>query len=128
MLEQSRLNALAFVRDTCGKIIRLGDFESVAGLKIEPTRITLAISRAQSTPHRGFGWHITKRGTSLYSFTLETRTGVWSLADVFTTWTDADELVGEASKPRDSEWEDMCHRPGTTKNPLDNFVRRKQGY
>lgn len=121
-------NPLAFVRDTTGKIIRLGDFESVAGIKVEPARITLAVARAKATPTTGFGWRVVKRGTSLYTFTLDERTQVWSLADVFTTWRDVDELHGEAAAPHDLEWEEMCYRPGTAKNPLDNFARRKQGY
>lgn len=83
-------NPLAFVRDTCGRVIRLDVFESVAGLRTTETTITLAVNRAKSKPRRGMAWQVTKRGTTLYTFT-KSESG-WDLTDTFTVWHDTDEL------------------------------------
>ena len=121
-------NPLAYVRDTCGKIIRLGPFETVAGLRIEPGRITLGINTAKAKPTAGFGWQVTKRGTTLYVFDLDTRTGCWALTSTMPLWWSTDELHAAEVRSRDSEWEEMCHRPGTARTPLDNYGRKIQGY
>lgn len=121
------MHPLAYVRDTTGKIIRLGMFESVAGLKVEESRITLAINTAKVKQVSG-GYQITQRGTTLYTFTLEASTGVWSLTSTFPVCWSTDELHGQPRPARDTEWEELCYRPGSARNPQDNTARRAQGY
>lgn len=87
-------NPLAYVRDTCGKIIHLGMFESVSGLRADQDTITLGINRAQSKPRRGMSWHVSKRGTTLYTF-KRTDSG-WILVDTFTVWWSTDETHAPA--------------------------------
>lgn len=84
------LNPLAVIRDTCHRTIRLDMFEEVTGFRQEPDRIILAVGRAKSKPRRGMAWHVTQRGTTLYTF-RRTETG-WELADTVTVWWSTDEL------------------------------------
>jgi hypothetical protein len=119
---------LAYVRDVTGKIIHLGMFESAGDIKVTDNVITLAVNRAQVKETRGFGWQVTKRGITLYSFRRDERTGVWALTGTVPVWWSTDELHGQPPKVRDAEWEQMCYRPGNARNPLDNLGRQAQGY
>lgn len=118
---------LATVRDITGRIIHLGPFEEAYGIAITPDRITLGIDRAK-VKHTYAGDLITARGKQLYVFDRQP-TGSWSATVGKPLWWSTDELCVTRSRPeRDRAWEAMCHRPGTSKTPLDNSDRQSQGY
>lgn len=120
------LQSLAIVRDMTGKVIRLGMFEEVSGIRQTPTMIVLGINRAKVTETR-FEYRIKQRGTTLYTFAL-TDQG-WELLDTMTVWWSSDEAHAKSHRIKpDSEWAEMCYRPGTSRNPLDNNARKAQGY
>jgi hypothetical protein len=116
---------LAFIRDTCGTIIRLQMFESVNGLRVEDDLIVLSVARAKSTELRR-GHRVTSRGTTLHTWHL----GIdqrWHRGESTTLWWSTDELHAEP-RQRDAEWEQMCYRPGSDRSPMDGPVRVSQGY
>lgn len=125
----SDLKPLARVRDITGKRIQLGMFESVSGLLVTEDRVTLSIERAKVVETHG-EYRIPQRGRTLYTFVPSdfNRSG-WKLADTLTVWWSTDETHARRDrKPTDQEWTDLCHRPGTARNPLDNGARQRQGY
>lgn len=86
----SDLKPLAKVRDMTGKVIRLGMFETIIGLKVEGTSLTLGINRAQVRETRG-EYRIVKRGMTLHVWNL-TPEG-WVACEPFTQWWSTDETV-----------------------------------
>jgi hypothetical protein len=123
----SSVQMLAQIRDLTGKHIHLGPFEEVFGLAMTDDTITLGVNRAK-VEHTFAGDRITKRGRTLYLWNLDAR-GVWHLMDTTSVYWSTDEMhVTRERRQHDSDWEDMCHRPGTSKTPLDNRERQAQGY
>lgn len=85
-------NPLAFIRDVTGKIIHLGMFESVTGLKVTETEIVLGMSRAKVKPKRGYDWQVTERGSILYVFRRKNTEQPWALVDTIAVWWSTEEL------------------------------------
>lgn len=88
------LKPLAQVRDMTGKVVHLGMFESVIGLRTEnlanKKRMTLGINRAKVRETHAT-YQITKRGMTLYVF--ESNDQGWALVNTVTEWWSTDELV-----------------------------------
>lgn len=122
------MNPLAHVRDTTGRIIRLGIFDEVRDMRADDNEIVLSISTARFKELRGPSYRITHRGIILYRFLRDPRTEVWTRVETIPVWWSSDETHGQPSRSRDDEWEQMCYRPGTSRNPLDSPLRKNQGY
>lgn len=121
------LHRLAEVRDLTGKTLWLRPFEAITQVLILDTQVLVGIDRAVSEQMRNTNWRVTKRGKSIYTFDLQLD-GTWVMRPPFTVWWSVAEVHGQPAAPRDLEWEQICHRPGTDKHPLDNLARRAQGY
>ena len=119
---------LAHVRDTTGKIIHLDLFDEVRDMKATEDEIVLTINTARYKQRRRGEYQITKRGVTMYRWMRDSRTESWVLTDVMPVWWSTDEMFGLYDKERDLEWEQMCYRPGTARNPLDGYIRREAGY
>ena len=123
----SDLKALANVRRTTEHTIILREFESVKQIVTLDNEIRVLINRAKSHAARD-GYKITHRGLELINYHFSPGIG-WQVADRFMQWWSTAELVHHAPpRTRDLEWEDLCHRPGSSRNPLDNLARKRQGY
>lgn len=122
----NHLKDLRQVRDTTGHHLRLGVLETVEAIQINPTKIVVLINRVGAKETR-YGFEVFRRGATLHTFVL--REGKWTVVPSITQWWSSAELFTSAPvRERDTEWEDMCHRPGTSRAPLDNTSRRMQGY
>lgn len=124
--------ALAYVRRTTGTSIRLGVLEEVADYKITDSKITVLVRRAEVESRRN-GLVCKRTGVTLYTFTL-TEVGTWKSESPFTCWDDDDPVLHtsstrtEADRRASREWADLCYRPGTPADPMDNLDRKLQGY
>ena len=117
---------LATVRNITGKIIRLGMFEEVYGIAITQTRVTVGINRAKVRSANG-GDTVYMRGKTVLTIDL-TNSG-WKVTQSVPVWWSTDEThVARQPVQPDTEWEDMCYRPGTVTSPMDNAARISQGY
>lgn len=127
----SSIPALVAVRNTVGKIIRLGAHEEVGNYLVTEDRIALKVNRVRCVERR---WDtlITHRGFTVYTWLL--RDGKWTEVPPFTQWWSTDERVtpfvdlSPAERRERETWESDCHRPGTARSPLDSAARQAQGY
>lgn len=125
----STIEAVRAVKSIGCKPPRLGYMESIDQWRMTDTDLTLRVNRVKG---RQVGWggrdfKVTHRGVTLY--TWRWLDGRWVALQPFTFWHEVDELVTSTpARPRDTEWEQMCHRPGTESYPLDNAARKAQGY
>ena len=122
----SDYKALARVRDLTGRRIHLGWLEGVKGYLETDDTLTLAIDRVWLTETRD-ELRIKARGTTLYTWKL-TDQG-WLQVEPFTVrWSIAEVFTKRDQRVPDREWENLCHRPGTSRTPMDNLGRQAQGY
>lgn len=118
--------ALAHVRDLTGRRIHLGQMETVIGVKETHDTLTLGVNRVWFT-ETSTELRIKKRGTTLHTWKL-TDQG-WVMGEPFTLCWSTDEVHTKREvRQRDAEWENLCHRPGTSRTPMDNLGRQAQGY
>ena len=113
--------------------LHLGPEDEVASLHIGDDKCWIIVRRARTVPRRN-GYIVTHRGVQTILFT---RTGP-------TTWQrDQQSIITPLDAPEHhatwpgrtpeehaqrTEWEQLCHRPGTPDYPLDNLDRQRQGY
>jgi hypothetical protein len=113
--------------------LNLGPEDEVQKVVIREDKCWLIIYRARVRTTRN-GYYVTHRGVQTILFT---RTGptTWrrtqqSLMDPLpapehhATWPGR---TPEEHRER-TEWEELCHRPGTHLSPMDNLDRIRQGY
>lgn len=117
----------AKVERTTGYQIKLGMFEEIEKIVLEPEKITVLI-RAVSITETSREWRVQKSGRRLISLTAKAEDHtVWWYSDELTIWDDTSlpTVYTKAESCTDQydrlEWERMCYRPGNAKFPLDNF-------
>ena len=130
MVEPSAtIAALRAVKSLGMKPPRLSYMENISDWRMTDTDLTLRVERVKG---RQVGWagrdfKVTHRGVTIYTWRWIDE--AWVALEPFTHWTPVDELVTSTpARARDTEWEEICYRPGTDKFPLDNADRRAQGY
>lgn len=123
---------LVALRNCTGMTVRIGVFEKATGLRMEADRVLLLVERASITETR-YGLVVKRKGNTIHEFRKQG--DEWIRLKPFTVWYDLDEPEVHVAYPGQTpeeyrakrEWEDMCHRPGTDKSPMDNLARRQQG-
>lgn len=120
---------LAYVARVTGHAVRLGLLETVLATKLTDTQIIVTIQRAE-THSTTSGLRVKRYGMTMYSFV--NRSGYWEKQDPITSWDEPTRevhvtvYVPPEERAAQREWEDLCHRPGTSASPLDNADRRFQ--
>lgn len=123
----SPYKAIAEVRDLTGYCVRLGVFEEIVKVDLTDEIVEVVVRRFRVTEQRS-QYRVKAEGLEQIKFTL--KNGDWiRQSDIFWTTPDDEvmlrrdttnvyESVKEYRDHRD--FEVMCHRPGTSRTPLDS--------
>lgn len=131
----SNLEYLAQLRRATNQVVTLRPFDTVLKVQCDDDKAAILIEtfRYKETARE---IRFTERGTKLISFAKCTDQlptyGRWAVAGEMILWDD--EFVpfihvkfGKSVSPREHAeqvaWERQCYRPGTSRNPLDNYER-----
>lgn len=102
-------------------------------VEVTADRIVVVLSTSRMVDVRG-GSKITHRG--LKWFTFHKVDGTWVMDDPVIVENKLAEpelhmsfgVKSAIEQVAQRDWEDMCHRPGTSNCPMDNLPRQRQGY
>ena len=114
------------VRKLTGVQLRLQMFETGEKITTFDDHIMVLVNICETTEHRS-QYTIKRRGKRILKIT-RSAAGMGRIVDTFEVW---DDDSGEIYKRRGVEtpyesrqreaWELLCYRPGTARNPLDNY-------
>lgn len=131
-MNRQDLEAIQVIRNLTRIQIRLGEHDSILAYKGDDTCIMVMV-QVHDVQETRYEIRFKRQGTKTYLITrgehrwqLQVMDPVWDTAFVPYVYEKLSRYETAAERAGRLEWEDMCHRPGTRKTPMDNTDRRAQ--
>lgn len=129
---KSTIEMISQIRKLTGEVIRLRIFEEVSLIQEKSPDLVYVMVKSVKTTEQRSGYKVIATGTRLHIFTRKNATWTCEVIESWDTVPSHDfvRTRGQSKSPQEywdqATHEDMCHRPGTARNPMDNVAVRSQ--
>ena len=133
MAEATVYQLLGRVRSVTGHVITIKPYETILGVDfVNDDHVVIQMRCAEAIERRN-GWEVKATGLRMISLKRTTK-GKWDKKPI-TAWDDKPDhdfirnwgrSTTVAEYHERSDWETICHRPGTPSAPMDNESRTRE--